>query len=99
MNIISLADASQNFPELLEKVEQGEGFVIRHNGETVATLMPPGVQANEWELRGFKDKKDDPQWQAAYRRMVARMKKGARLGGLRIDREEFYGRDDEKIVV
>ena len=94
MNIISLADASQNFPELLEKVEQGEGFAITRDGETIATLMPQEAK------REFRDPETltEEEWQAAHRRLMARLEKGVNLGGLRFNREEFYGRDNEKIV-
>lgn len=34
----------------------------------------------------------DPEWAAAYRRMMARMEEGAALGGLRIKREDLYDR-------
>ena len=90
MNHIPLADVGQKLPELLEKVEQGESFAITRDGETIATITP--------QPRKFKNKTDDPKWQAAYRRMTARLDKGANLGGLRINRDEFYGRDDEKII-
>ena len=88
MNHIPLADIGQNLPELLEKVEQGEGFVITRNGETIATLAPHPDK--------FKNKTDDPQWQKAYRRMVALMDEGAHLGDLKINREELYDRADKQ---
>ncbi|MYE02790.1 MAG: hypothetical protein F4Y03_16235 [Alphaproteobacteria bacterium] len=37
-------------------------------------------------------KKTGPEWEAAYRRMMERMKEGASLGGLRIVREDLYDR-------
>ena len=38
------------------------------------------------------DKTADPEWAAAYKRMMARLEEGASLGGLRVEREEFYDR-------
>jgi hypothetical protein len=38
------------------------------------------------------DKTTDPNWVAAYDRMMARLEEGASLGGLKVDREELYGR-------
>ena len=98
MNNISSTDAGQRFSELLEKVEQGEGFAITRNGETIATLQPQSrrEKANAFQSRSFEEKMKDPQWAAAYRRMVALMDEGAHLGDLKIDREELYDRADKK---
>ena len=105
MNSISLALAKRKLSELIEEVEQGEGFVITRDGSPVAKLVPhnaekgadalelrDGAATGNFETRNIKNKMDDPEWAAAYRRMVARMKKGAHLGGLKINREELYDR-------
>ena len=34
----------------------------------------------------------DPEWRAAYERMMLHMEKGANLGGLRVTRDELYDR-------
>ena len=101
MNTISSTDAGRRFSELLEKVEQGEEFAITRNGETIATLMPKSTREEEDDplSRSFEEKMKDPEWAAAHRRMMALMEEGVDLGGFRFNREEFYGRDDEKLIV
>lgn len=81
MRTVSLKTANQEFSRLIREVELGEDFVITRRGEPVARLVPHQA-----------DKTDDPEWEAAYRRMAARLEKGAHLGGLRINRDELYDR-------
>jgi prevent-host-death family protein len=81
MRTVSLMTANQEFSKLIKKVEQGEGFLITRRGRPVAKLVPH-----------FADKAEDPAWSAAYRRMMARLRKGAPLGGLRVERVDLYDR-------
>ena len=81
MRIVSLMTANKEFSNLIKQVERGESFLITRRGRPVAKLVV---------CRG--DKTADPEWAAAYRRMVARLEEGAPLGGLRVDREELYDR-------
>ena len=81
MRTVSLMTANQEFSSLIRDVERGEGFLITRRGRPVAKLVPHTA-----------DKTADPEWEAAYRRMMARLEKGASLGGLRIERDELYDR-------
>lgn len=81
MRSISLMSANQEFSKLIKAVEQGEGFVITRRGRPIAKLVPHTA-----------DKTEDPEWAAAYRRMLARLEEGASLGGLKVDRDELYDR-------
>lgn len=82
MKIITVTEASQTLFRLLRELEKdGEGYVIMRRGRPVARLIP-----------GKGDKMSDPQWRAAYERMMANLKKGAHLGGLRVDRDDLYDR-------
>jgi antitoxin (DNA-binding transcriptional repressor) of toxin-antitoxin stability system len=38
---IDVAEAEAIFDEMLDKVEQGETFVLLRNGEPIATVVPP----------------------------------------------------------
>lgn len=81
MREISLMTANQEFSKLVKKVESGESFVITRRGQPIAKLVPHCA-----------DKMADPEWAAAYRRMIALLDEPVRLGGLRVNREEIYGR-------
>ncbi len=80
MKTISARDANQSFSKLLAEVEAGEVVVITKRGVAVARVVPVSLP-----LRG-------PERAAAYRRMMERLRKGADLGGLRINRDELYDR-------
>ena len=73
--------ANQEFSRLIREVERGEGVLITRRGRPIAKLVPH---------RG--DKTEDPEWTAAYGRMMAQMEEGASLGGLKIERAELYDR-------
>ena len=81
MRTVSLMTANQKFSKLIREVENGQGIVITRRGRPVAKLLPHKAE-----------KTDDPEWKAAYDRMMTRLKKGASLGGLKIDRDELYDR-------
>lgn len=82
MRTVSLKEANQQFSKLIQDVERGETVVITRRGKPVARLSPQP-----------ENKMDDPEWRAAYERMVAAMEEGIDLGGLQIkDRDELYDR-------
>ncbi len=81
MRTVSLMTANQDFSRLIKEVEQGEGFLITRRGRPIARLVPHTT-----------DRTADPEWAAAYRRMIARLDEGASLGGLRVRRDELYDR-------
>ena len=63
---ISLMTANQEFSKLIKDVEQGEEFVITRRGRPIAKLSPHTA-----------DKTADPEWRAAYERMMAHLEEGA----------------------
>ena len=81
MRTVSLMTANQQFSRLIREVEGGEDIVITRRGRPIARLVPHR-----------EDKTEDPEWAAAYGRMMERLEEGASLGGLRIRRDEFYDR-------
>ena len=81
MRTVSLMTANQEFSRLIREVEGGEGFLITRRGRPIARLVPHAA-----------DKSADPDWQIAYRRMMARLAEGAALGGLKVERDEVYDR-------
>ena len=66
---------------MIEDVEFGECYPINRRGRPFATLG-----------RHAGDKLADAEWVSAYRRMLAHLDQGARLGGLRVEREALYDR-------
>ena len=81
MQTVSLMTANQEFSKLIREVELGEGFIITRRGQPIAKLVPH-----------MADKASDPEWAAAYKRMMANLEAGASLGGLRVDRDKLYDR-------
>lgn len=81
MRTVSLMTANQEFSRLIKEVEHGEAFLITRRGRPIARLVPHRT-----------DKTADPDWTAAWGRMMARLEEGASLGGLRVEREELYDR-------
>jgi prevent-host-death family protein len=86
---ITLREANQTFSRVVREVEAGEEFTITRNGEPVARLVP---------VR--RERVLSPEQEAARARALERMKKGWRLGGERVNRDELYdeviGRHDPK---
>lgn len=80
MRTVSLMTANQEFSRLIRKVERGESFLITRRGRPIASLAP------------HLARKDDPEWAAAYRRMMTRLEKGASLGRLTVKREDLHDR-------
>jgi prevent-host-death family protein len=77
---VSAREANQHFSRLLGEVASGEEVVITRRGRPVATLAP------------YRGRPMTPEREAAIERMVAMMKKGFRLGGLRATRDEMHER-------
>lgn len=80
MKTVPARQANQAFSKLLAEAEAGEEIVITRRGIAVAKLVP--VTARDAGSAR----------QAAVRRMIARMERGARLGGIKVPREEIYQR-------
>ena len=81
MRTVSLTTANRQFSRLIREVEGGEDIAITRRGRPVARLAPYR-----------EDRTADPEWAAAYERMMARLEEGASLGGLRIRRDALYHR-------
>jgi prevent-host-death family protein len=80
MKRVSAREANQKFSKLLAEVARGREVVITRHGKPVARLTPVQdvVAAKKREV--------------AIRRMIAHMKRGVNLGGLRFTRDELYDR-------
>lgn len=82
MREISVREANQNFSRLIADVERGESVIITKNGRPVAKVTPQPA-----------DRRDDPEWRAAYEQMMAEMRSwrgdGYRVG--KITEEDKYG--------
>ena len=81
MRTVSLRIANQEFSKLVREVQNGREFLITRRGHPIAELVPHRA-----------DKTTDPKWNAAFRQMMARLREGASLGGLKIDRDETHER-------
>ena len=79
---MSIREANQNFSRLIAEVERGETVIITKNGRPVAKVAPRPA-----------DRRDDPEWRAAYERLMANMRDrpddGYRVG--KITEEDKYG--------
>ena len=81
MRTVSLTTANRRFSRLIREVESGEDIAITRHGRPVARLAPYR-----------EDKTADPEWAAAYERMMELLEEGASLGGLRIRRDDVHDR-------
>ncbi len=81
MREMSVREANQNFSKVIAEAERGETIYITKNGKTVAKIAPAP-----------QDRRDDPEWQAAYQLLVDSLKNkpatGFRIG--RTARDERY---------
>lgn len=79
---MSIREANQNFSRLIAEVERGETVIITKNGRPVAKVAPQPA-----------DRRDDPEWRAAYERLMANMRDrpddGYRVG--KITEEDKHG--------
>ena len=80
MKTISAREANQAFSKLLAAAAAGEEFVITRRGTPVAKLGPVSARDADRERK------------AAVTRMIRRMRRGARLGGVKVPREQIYER-------
>ncbi len=80
MKTISAREANQAFSKLLAAAAAGEEFVITRRGMPVAKLGPVARRDADDERK------------AAARRMMRRMRRGVRLGGIKVPREQLYER-------
>ena len=81
LKTVSAREANQKFSKLLARAERGETITITKYGVPVARIEPIEQPPRSAAARG-----------AAIRRMLAHLRKGARLGGRRFTREEIYDR-------
>ena len=82
MKTVTLREANQDLSKLVRELEEtGEAYLITRHGRPVARL-----------LRYEADRTADPEWQAAYARMMRHLEKGVHLGGLRVKRDDLYDR-------
>jgi prevent-host-death family protein len=52
MTHVDVEVATKTLPELIERVQQGEEFVITRNGEAVADLVPYETTRDYWSIYG-----------------------------------------------
>jgi prevent-host-death family protein len=82
MREISVREANQNFSRVIGEVERGETVIITKNGRAVAKVTPQPA-----------DRRDDPEWRAAYEELVEDLRTwrgdGYRVG--RITEKDKYG--------
>lgn len=82
MRQMSIRELNQNLSKAVSEAEAGEVIHIRRNGKTVAELRPHVV-----------DRRGDPEWQAAYQRLVEHLDNvpvtGARVG--KVTEDDKYG--------
>lgn len=81
MRAVSLMGANQQFSRLIRDVEEGEEILVTRRGRRIAKMSP---------YYAFKER--DPQWFSAYERLMDFMDEGMDLGGLRVERDDLYGR-------
>lgn len=82
MKTVTATEVRQGLSRLLNEMERnGQGYLILRRGRPVARLLP-----------AHRDKLNDPEWIAAYEHMMAHLKRGAHLGGLRVNRGDLYER-------
>lgn len=65
MGVMSIREFNRNTSAAFAKVEAGETLTITKNGKIIAEIRPKG-----------KDRLNDPEFRAAYERMVAGFEKG-----------------------
>lgn len=82
MREMTVREANQNFSKVIAEAEEGQTIIITKNGRPVAKIAPQAA-----------DRTHDPEWQAAYRRMMRRLKAkratGFRVG--KISEDDTYG--------
>lgn len=84
MREMSVREANQNFSQVIAAAEQGETIIITKNGKPVAKVSPQPA-----------DKRDDPEWQAAFAALKASLESKKPLGKPlpKFDRDSLYERN------
>jgi prevent-host-death family protein len=80
--IVSIRDANQHLSRYLERVEQGTEVIITRRGKPIARLLPIEPESRLSEAQ-----------QAARERLNERMRRGYKLGGVKVDRDTLHERD------
>ena len=80
MKRVTAREANQKFSKLLADVADGHEVVITRHGKPVARLVP------------VQDAAAAKKREVAIKKMIAHMKRGVNLGGLRFTRDELYDR-------
>ena len=80
MRRVSAREANQTFSRLLAEAAAGGEIIITRRGEPVAKLSPLNADR-------MRDRRT-----AAVKRMMARMRRGVHLGGVKVAREEMHER-------
>ena len=80
MRRVSAREANQAFSRLLAQAASGEEIIITRRGEPVARLGPLNADR-------MRDRRT-----AAVERMMARMRRGVHLGGVKVMRDEMHER-------
>lgn len=62
MREMTVREANQNFSKVIAEAEAGETIIITKNGKAVAKISPTPA-----------DLRNDPEWRAAYERLVAHL--------------------------
>jgi prevent-host-death family protein len=78
---ITLREANQHLSRYIDRVQQGEDFIITRRGRPVAKLSSVAAE-----------KTPTPEQQAAWEQLLQGMRAGYSLGGWRFNREELYER-------
>jgi len=80
---VAAREANQHFSRLLARAQRGETITITKYGAPVARLAP-GIHP---PLARTKRQRD-----AAVHQLIALLRKGLPLGGVRVNRDEIYDR-------
>ena len=80
--LVSIREANQHFSKFVQATEAGHEIIITRRGTPVARLIPYSASS----------RKLDKKKAAARQRTLDRMKKGCRLGGIRLTRDELHER-------
>jgi prevent-host-death family protein len=79
---IGLREVGQQLARHVRAAEEGHEVIITRRGRPVARLVADRT----------RDRREDPAWQAAYRRMIERLERGLPLGGVCWTRDEIHER-------
>ena len=60
--------------------------------DAARNLMGASVLRGRWVGMSQAEKLADPEWAATHNRMMKRLRRGMSLGGVKVNRDEIYGR-------